>query len=178
MNAWRITSWVCVGVVVASVLACVAIAIVRSRGLVAVVVTAINPADEPVDHILPLVKRHEALPDYELVVLEVDGTSHYLGAKPDQSAAEGLEWRLSDPVSVARIATVRLREKDKVVSDEVAEVPVRGATIASGGYRFDFETERSFGVGVRSFFTTPIGMAISGAFFVAVLVMILSRVGP
>ncbi len=66
MTAWRITGRVCAVVVLVSVLACVWMAIARSRGLVAVTVTALDPAAEPSDHKIPFVKQREALPDYEL----------------------------------------------------------------------------------------------------------------
>ena len=162
MTAWRITSRIGAAVVAVSVVACVVLAAIRSVGLTAVTVTALNPADEPVDHNIPLIKRHEALPDYELVVLERDGAKHYLGTKPDESAAE------------AAAASIRLREKDAVLSDQIAEVNIHGDVVESNGYRFEFQTERSAALGVKSFFATPIGMAITGAFFVAVLLLLLA----
>jgi hypothetical protein len=175
MNAWRLTSWICAGVIIASVLACIAMATAGSNGLLAVKVTALDPAAEPVDHVVPLIKQQEALPDYELEILEVNGRMHYLGTKPNQSAAGGLEWRLSDPVSLVQIASVRLREKDKLVSDDLAEVQITAPSVEAKNYRFDFTTERSFGTGVKAYFTTPIGMAISGAFFVAVALVVFSK---
>ena len=177
MTAWRVTAWVCSGVLVGSVLATVGIATVRSNGLVAVTVTALDPSKEPSDHNLPLVKRREALPDYELSLLGDDGHARYLGVKPNESAAAGLTWHLDDPVSVSQIAAVRLREKDTVMSDALAEVQILGASVDSNGYRFDFTTERSVGVGVQAFFTTPIGIAIAAAFGIAVLLIILSNFG-
>jgi hypothetical protein len=175
MNAWRITGRVCAVVVLVSVLACVWMAIARSRGLVAVTVTALDPAAEPSDHKIPFVKQREALPDYELSLIGDDGDSRYLGVKSDESAAAGLTWQLDDPVSVSQIAAVRLREKDKMVSDEVAEVHVSAPSVESNGYRFDFKTSRSIGVGVRAFFATPIGIAIMTAFGIAVLLIVLAN---
>jgi hypothetical protein len=175
MSAWRITGWVCSGVIVASLLATVAIAAVRSIGLVAVTVTALDPKKEPSDHDIPLVKRHDALPDYELSLLGDDGDARYLGIKPNESAAAGLTWQLDDSVSISQIAAVRLREKDAVVSDALAEVHIIGESVQSNGYRFDFTTERSLGVGMQVFFTTPIGISITTAFGAAVLLIIVSR---
>lgn len=174
MSPWRITGFVCGAVIVGSVLGCVALAISKSTGLVAVKVTALNAAKEPVDHPIPLVKRKEALPDYELVLMLRDRRKVELGTKPDKSAAGGLEWRLNDPVSVANVTSVRLREQDKFMDDAVAEVQLSGDTVTENGYRFDFTTERSAAVGLASFFETPIGKAIVGAFFVAVLLMLVS----
>jgi len=172
---WRITGRVCSAVIIASVLACVGIAIARSNGLVSVTVTALDPDAEPSDHSIPLVKQREALPDYELTLIGDRGDVRYLGVKPDESAAAGLIWLLDDPVSISQIATVRLREKDQLLSDQLAEVHVSGPSVEANGYRFDFMIARSVGVGVRAFFTTPIGMAITVAFGLAVLLIILSR---
>ena len=175
MNPWRITGMVCSAVVIDSVMGCVWMAVARSSGLVAVTVTALDPAAEPFDHNIPLVKQREALPDYELSLIGDDGDARYLGVKPDESAAAGLTWKLDDPVSISQIATVRLREKDKMMSDALAEVHISGPSVESNGYRFDFTTERSVGVGVRAFFVTPIGMAIAAAFCIAVVLIILAN---
>lgn len=177
VKAWRLTGWVCSGVVVASVLACVGIAMVRSIGLVAITVTALEPDKEPTDHNIPLVKRREALPDYELSLLGDDGHARYLGVKPNESAAAGLTWQLDDPVNVSQIAAVRLREKDALMSDALAEVQVLGPSLESNGYRFEFKTERSIAVGLHAFFTTPIGIAVTVAFGIAVLLIIISNFG-
>jgi hypothetical protein len=175
MKVWRLTGWVCSCVIVATVLASVGMATVHSVGLVAVTVTALHPDKEPTDHNIPFVKRREALPDYELSLLGDDGHARYLGVKPDESAAGGLTWQLDDPVSISWIAAVRLREKDAVVSDALAEVQILGPSVEANGYRFDFKTERSIAVGVRAFFTTPIGIAIAAGFAVAVALIIVSN---
>ncbi len=172
-SPWRVAGWVCAGVIVVSVVACIVMASIRSTGLTQITVTALDEASEPRDHNLPLVKQKEALPDYEVIVLLSSGERIRLGAKPDTSAVEGLSWRLNNPVSVADVASVRLQEQDKVISDAIAEVQILGTTATSKGYRFEFATERSMGVGVESFFGTPIGRAITAGFCIAVLVVIL-----
>lgn len=78
---WNISRLVCSAVICGAVLSCVVVAALRSKGLVAVKVTAL--ADEPSDHNIPLLKRVEALPDYELSILHDDGSSRYLGTKPN-----------------------------------------------------------------------------------------------
>ena len=174
ISAWRITAWLCAGVIFASVVACVGMAAIRSKGLAQITVTALDADSEPRDHHLPLVKRKEALPDYELVLILSDGRRIRLGAKPDTSAADSLTWHVSDPVSVADVASVRLDEQDKLISDAVAEVQIVDDSTTSGGYQFQFASQRSFSVGVRSFFGTPIGAAIAAGFCIAVLLMVLS----
>lgn len=171
---WRVTGWICGGVVVASVVACVALATMRCSGLVTIKVTALDAAAEPRDHNIPFLKQKEALPDYELALLLHDGRKVHLGSKPDTSAADGLVWQIANPVSVLDIAAVRLREQDKVVSDAIAEVQITGNTVTENGYRFDFTQQRSVAVGVESFFGTPIGKAVATGFCIAALVLVLS----
>jgi hypothetical protein len=174
MDAWRLATWFCVAVIVGSVLACIGLAISKSNGLVEVTVTAIDPANEPKDVKVPLANASDALPDYELTLIDDLGSAWHLGVKPNESAADGLTWRLAAPVSVSQIASIRLREKDLIVSENLAEVHVQGAAVESKGYRFEFETERSFGVGVQAFFRTPVGIAIVVGFLLAVLFLMLA----
>ena len=165
------------GVIALSVGVCVALAVMRSNGLTSVTVTALDPQAEPRDHDLPLVKQKEALPDYRVTVILNDGEWVKLGTKPDTSAAEGLTWQLSEPVSLAAITSVRLDDVDKVVSDTIAEVEFgSGVPVEEKGYRFEFTAERSFAVGVQSFFGTPVGQAIAVGLCLAILAVVLSAV--
>lgn len=168
----KMVSWICCAVVFIAVLSCFAMAFVRSKGLTHITVTALDKKKEPRDAGLPLWKRHDTLPDYELLVCLHSGSKINLGAKPNRSAIEGLTWSLSDPISVSEIASLRLQDQDKVISDPIAEVHYASDSVEEANYRFDFETERSISVGVKSFFTTPVGSAIVAAFFVATLVMV------
>jgi len=174
VSPWRLAGWLCVGVIIVSVGACIVMAALRSNGLTKITVTALDAASEPRDHNLPLIKQKEALPDYELTLILTRGDKVRLGAKPDTSAVDGLTWSLSDSVSIADVASVRLREQDKVISDAVAEVQILGASTTANGYRFDFTSKRSASVGVNSFFGTPIGKAIACGLCVVVLLVILS----
>lgn len=174
ISPWRLIGWVCAGVIAASVIACVVMAAMRSTGLTQITITALDQKFEPRDHLLPLVKQKEALPDYEITVLLTNGNNLRLGAKPDVSAVDGLTWHLAEPVSVDDVASIRLLEQDKVIADSIAEVQFLGNSVTEGNYRFDFTTERLASVGISSFFKTPIGKAIAAGFFIAVLLMLLS----
>ncbi len=138
-----------------------------------ITVTALDKDAEPRDHDIPFLKQKEALPDYRISLLTTNQRQFDLGFKPNESAIGGLSWQLPDPMSTAEITSVRLTEKDKMVSDSIAEVQLTGNTITNGNYKFTFTTERSFAVGVRSFFKTPIGIAILVAFGLAVLVFMI-----
>lgn len=164
----------CLGLVVLSVLSCVGIAVSRSVGLTHVTVTALDAAAEPRDHNIPLLKQHDALPDYRLTVNTTSRSIIDLGAKPNESATDGLTWELPEPISTSDVGSIRLDDQDKVLSDAIAEVQLSSSPVTSGNYRFDFSTERSFSVGIQSFFKTPIGIAIITAFTIALLVIFLS----
>ena len=171
---WQITSWICCLVIIISVLSCVVLAAVRSEGLTQIKVTALDANEEPRDHDLPLFKQKDALPDYEVLVISQDGFKTNLGAKLNTSAKAGLIWKLSEPISIHEIASIRLQDQDKIISDAIVEVQLTDKSVVSGNYRFDFQTERSAAVGVESFFGTPIGLAIAGAFLIAVILVLLS----
>lgn len=174
-SGWRVTGWICCSVITVSVAACLIIAASRSEGLTRVTVTALDRDAEPRDHKVPFFREKEALPDYDLTLVLTDRWpgNIRLGTKPDQFAADGLTWHVSKPVSVLDITSVRLTEKDKVISDAVAEVQITGRSVTEKGYRFDFETEVSAAVGVESFFGTPVGKAIAAGFGLAVLIALM-----
>ncbi|WP_339910684.1 hypothetical protein [Symmachiella dynata] len=175
-SPWRIAGWGAVGVIVISVSLCVILAAIRSTGLTSITVTALDPAAEPRDHELPFFKQKEALPDYRLILLLNRGDQVRLGSKPDTSAADGLTWQLSDPVSLADITTVRLEDQDKLLSDTLAEVEVLDDVVVEQGYRFEFTSQRSLTVGIQSFFRTPIGQAIAAGFCIAVILIVASAI--
>ena len=164
---------VCGGLIAASILGCVIIAAQRSSGLIEITVTALDKAAEPRDHNLPFVKKKESLPDYELNLVLARGGTIRLGSKPDTSAENGLTWHVSDPVSTADIASVRLMERDMVLSDSLAEVHLTTEPATVNGYRFEFVTQHSFSLGFKSFFGTPIGLAIVGGIGLAVMLLVL-----
>jgi hypothetical protein len=153
-------------------MATVALSAYRSTGLTRITITALSAEAEPRDLRFPLFKQKEALPDYQVfVVLQKSGRLN-LGTKPDQSAVKGINWNLPSPVSVYDIASIKLQDDDKLISDAISEVQIDEQSVTDGNYRFDFHTERSFSVGLHSFFQTPIGQAISAAFLIAVLLVI------
>ncbi|SHJ91594.1 hypothetical protein SAMN02745181_2762 [Rubritalea squalenifaciens DSM 18772] len=159
-------------VVIGSLLSCLCIAVVKSKGLTSISVKAHEQTVEPLDHRLMIIKKEEALPDYELILIKNDGDKVRLGAKPNTSAKEGLVWNLSEAIPVHEISSIRLQDQDKLVSDAIVEVEIKDAGVVGAGYEFQFATERSFDVAVTAFFSTPIGIAISVAFGLAVLMII------
>jgi hypothetical protein len=168
---WQYIEFMCIGVILLSVLSCFLMAAIGSVGLTKVTVTALDKNAEPRDHDFPFIKQNDALPDYTVTVISANNRTN-LGTKPNESAAEGLTWLLPEPISITDIVSVRLDEQDKIISDVIAEVQLTDDTVTSGNYRFDFVTERSFSVGLKSFFKTPLGLAIVVAFALAVFLII------
>ena len=99
----------------------------------------------------------DALPDYELVlVLEETGLfgtelSVQAGEKRNQSAAAGLTWT-TPPICLADLASVKLRDRDQLVSDTIAEVAAGSLPATENGYRFVGERGFDLGRGLESFF--------------------------
>lgn len=172
----RLTSRICLSVIAVSVILCVVVAAARSEGLTEVKITASDASIEPRDHGLPLIQRKAALPDYQILVNLSSGRRVDLGTRPDTSAVDGLTFTVSDPMSLADIASIRLQDRDRILSDAIAEVEYAEDGVEQKGYRFEFSSERSLAVGVESFFATPIGMAIMAGFALAVLLIILASV--
>ena len=131
VSPWRITSWICCGVIAISVVSCVVLAAVRSEDLTKIKVTAFDGDKEPRDHSLPLIKQIEVLPDYEILIMTLDGFKTNLGAKPNTSAVEGLTWVLNDPISISEIASIRLQDQDKVISDAIVAVQLTDKSVVA-----------------------------------------------
>ncbi|WP_296453815.1 hypothetical protein [Rubinisphaera sp.] len=87
---WQITRLICFAIILLSVISCVVIAAIRSNGLTQVTVTALDWDNEPRDPIVPFMNPREALPDYELVVIDSSGHKTNLGTRPNNSAVHGL----------------------------------------------------------------------------------------
>ncbi len=172
-SPWRIIGWACLGVIAASVLACLGIAATRSSALASVTVTVLDADNEPQDIKVPLADPKSVLPDYQLIVALIDGGQISLGQKPNTSAVGGLTWQVANSLSVADVSRIRLEDVDVAVSDTIAEVQIRDGVVTENGYQFEFGVERSMLVGIQSFFKTPIGAAIAASFGIAIVIMVL-----
>ena len=159
-TVWQLTKLVCRVVFMTSIIYCVWIAAVRTKGLVSVKVTALSASAEPHDYDIPILKQNNALPDYEIIVTLVSGLTINLGAKSNESAINGLTWTLNDPVSTPEIVSVKLQEQGLFDSETLTEVQITNKVTKSGNYRFEFTTERSASLGVEAFLMPPIGPAI------------------
>jgi hypothetical protein len=69
----RTIGWICAWTLAGSIAACLIIAGWRSSGLTEAAVTALDEKAEPRDHGLPFVKKKDALPDYQVLVVLHEG---------------------------------------------------------------------------------------------------------
>lgn len=178
ISLWLLTGCLALAFVVGAILTSILMSFARSTGLSEIKVTALEESAEPRDHDLPFINQKEALPDYKITVNLSNGRRIQLGTKLDTSAVDGLVWPLNELVNIDDVASIKLVEEDKLVSDAIAEVKLQGDSTTEGAYRFDFVYERSFALGVKSFFASSIGVAITSAFSIALLLLILSVFHP
>ena len=171
---WRIVQWAGGLTVLGCIVACLIIAVQQSNGLTSVTVVAVDENAEPRDPGIPLIGDGDRLPDYRLVVKASGNRSIDLGTKPNESARNGLTWHLPQPIPTNEIASIRLEDEDAFFSDLIAEVQFADGPIDTEKFQFRFETTRSFAAGVRSFFRTPIGLAITAALMIAIVVILLA----
>ncbi len=198
----KITGILCASVIFLSVISCIIMAAIRSHGLTKITVTATVNAKEPIDskfsfldpeklkflnkvkqELLKKAKKEvvnnkDEPPDYELILNLQNEKPLKLGVIPNTSAIKGLTWYLNEPVSVKDVVSIQLKEQDKRSSDLIAEVQIVGDFTSENGYRFECFSERSMEIGVKSFFGTPVGKAISAGFTIAILIVVLAILSP
>ncbi len=139
---WKLVSGLCAIITLCLILLTLIISIPKGVGIEAVTVTALEDTEEPKDHNVPLIKQKEALPDYEIMILMDFGSLKSI-TKPDTSAKEGITWTFAEPALLSHTRGIRLVEKDKMLSDVLAEVEYSQEQVISNGYRFEFKTTRS-----------------------------------
>jgi len=172
-SVWHLSKIVACSLIVLALAASIFIGASKNKGLETITVTAISADKEPKDHNIPLFKRKEALPDYEVHVVYKNERTETLGARPNMSAANGITWTCSEPIAIYEIASIRLSDKDQMSSDVLQEVSIGKGEVTSGNYVFKFETASSASIGLWSFFKTPLGLAILGVVAIAVLLMLI-----
>lgn len=84
----------------------------QSTGLTRIKITALSAEAEPQNHHFPLLKQKEALPDYQVFVVLQKSRRLNPGTKPEQSAVNGIDWKLPSPVSFYDIASITRQDDD------------------------------------------------------------------
>lgn len=106
--------------------------------------------------------REHALPDYRIKLhvsrrlLGVD-----LGTRLNTSATNWIEFPVKDIVPVRHLQEVLIIEDDKVENDLLERLAVTGVLMTGSSFECRLSVTHSFETGMRWFFDTPIGKAIS-----------------
>jgi len=125
-----------------------------------------------VDHSLAGFGSAHRLPDYKVKLrvsrrlLAID-----LGTRLDTSATNWLEFAVSDIVPLRHVQEVIIIEDDKVENDPLDRI--QGNQLEQQGRAFQrrLTVDRSFEVGMKWFFSTPIGEAVTIALVVLILAL-------
>lgn len=131
----------------------------------------VGDAPEVRDPRLPLGETH--LPDYRL---EVDtGLPGFwifnplntdLGTIENQSACDGLEFKIEGGLARDKIVGLILLEADALDDDEIVSVDVTSDKLTSKGYTFKINTERSLAFGWERISNANFGLILLIAIFV------------
>jgi hypothetical protein len=76
-------------------------------------ITALSAEAEPQNYYFSLLKKL-TFPDYQVFVALQKSRHLSPWTNPDQSAGNGIDWKLTSPVSLQDIASVRLQDTDKL----------------------------------------------------------------
>lgn len=138
----------------------------------------LNPGvAEKFDKKLPLLSQPGGeLPDYRLEYLVAEKWQ-VIGTKHNQSASEWLAFPVNDPPSLALVKGVRVVEDDIAKDDILDEVSPRNGQVDGTMFSFEFQTSSSYKAGLDWYASTALGKAILGAIFLAVFLVVISRIG-
>jgi hypothetical protein len=114
--------------------------------------------------------REHSLPDYRVKLhvsrrlLSVD-----LGTRLNTSATNWIEFPVKDMVPLRQLKEILIIEDDKVANDLLDRIAVSGPEATGTSFQCRLTAGRSFDMGMRWFFETPVGRAI---FIASILLMV------
>jgi uncharacterized protein (DUF736 family) len=130
---------------------------------------------EHMDKAIPFVtKPGEELPDYRVAYL-LDDQWHSIGTAFNRSAADWIEFKISDPPNLSLVRGLRVSDEDALEDDDLEEVQLVQLPPTGRMFEYRVDTTRSFKSGMVWFATTPLGMAIFGGIGLAVFLVVLSH---
>ena len=89
-----------------------------------------------------------------------------------------MNWELPKIYSIEDITLITLTDKDELISDTLAQIAFPGKQVVENGYQFDYELEKSFNIGLESFWDTAVGRAITWAIGIVALLILLCIFAP
>lgn len=127
---------------------------------------------EHTDHKLLSIGAEHHLPDYKVKIrvnrrfLNID-----LGTKLNTSATNWLDYPVNDIVPARNLQEIIIVEDDKVESDMLDRIQA-GEPLEGSSFRARLTGERSFDAGMKWFFDTPFGKAVSTGIAVGIILLI------
>jgi hypothetical protein len=128
---------------------------------------------EHTDHTLMGFGAEHHLPDYKVKIrvnrrfLNID-----LGTKLNTSATNWLDYPVNDIVPARNLQEIMVIEEDKVESDMLDRIQVAGETLEGSNFQARLTGDRSFDAGMKWFFDTPFGKAVSAGIAVGIILLI------
>ena len=123
-----------------------------------------------------LTKKEGALPDY-LLQYQIDNHWHNAGTKVNTSAVEPLTFELNTEPSFYLIQSIRVLDDDLSENDILEEFQLSGKEISGDTFTLGIETSLSFKAGLQWFASTALGKAIFLGTTIAVIFIIITRIG-
>jgi len=120
---------------------------------------------------VPSEDANKEKPEYRLDVVHSRGT-HACATVENRSAANSVVFTFVEDLPVSQIRELLLIKEDKAQHDTLARVRFSTKPVSTDEYRFEVASSRRFQVGIRWFFSTVVGKAISLGITVGIAVAI------
>ena len=98
-----------------------------------------------------------------------------IGTSVNKTAADWIDFEISDPPNLALVRGIRVSDKDSIEHDLLEEVQLVDSSPTGDKFHYRIKTKRSFKSGMVWFSTTPLGIAIFGGIGLAVFLLVLSN---
>ena len=102
---------------------------------------------------------------------------HVIGTTFNTSAADWLQFKISDPPNLKLVQSIRITDDDPAEDDHLEEVQLTDEAPEGRMFDYQIQTERSLKSGMAWSATTALGKAIFGGIALAVFLVVLSHLG-
>jgi len=105
----------------------------------------------------------------------MDDQWHVVGTAFNTSAADWLEFKISDPPSMKLVQAIRITDDDPTKDDHLEEVQLVDSSPQGKAFDYKIESSMSFKSGMAWFASTALGKSIFGGIFLAVFLVVISH---
>lgn len=171
-RAWKWVQIISAAVLILSLVLAIIGSISNSRAISSVTIQVNNPNEEHRDKTILGIGQDDALPDYRLQIIDVEGEKHHFGTHVNTSAADPITWTLQESFPLQKAASIRIADEDGLGADILEEVQLGSMTFKAPRYSYEIDTTRSLKAGMMYFISTPPGLVLAIAFGVAIFLAI------